>query len=82
MQNGHVRDRRPQRVGSLSARSNAPKIIAARPITNDIQGARRSYERYLALAQEQARGSNVVEAENYYQHAEHFFRVMSANRAS
>jgi hypothetical protein len=38
-------------------------------------------ERYVALAQETARsGDNRVDAENYYQHAEHYFRVNKAAR--
>ena len=48
--------------------------------SNGHQNAQRSYERYLALAQEEARSGNVVGAENYYQHAEHYFRLMSSNR--
>jgi hypothetical protein len=53
---------------------------AARIQSNGHQNAQRSYERYLALAQEEARSGNVVGAENYYQHAEHYFRMMSSNR--
>jgi hypothetical protein len=33
-------------------------------------------DRYLALAQAAASAGNAVEAENYYQHAEHYFRLM------
>jgi hypothetical protein len=33
-------------------------------------------DRYLALAQAEASAGNAVEAENYYQHAEHYFRLM------
>ena len=33
-------------------------------------------DRYLALAQAAALAGDVVEAENYYQHAEHYFRLM------
>jgi hypothetical protein len=33
-------------------------------------------DRYLALAQTAASAGNAVEAENYYQHAEHYFRLM------
>jgi hypothetical protein len=51
-----------------------------RPNTNGAGNAQRSYERYLALAQEEARSGNVVGAENYYQHAEHYYRSMSADR--
>ena len=41
------------------------------------QIAQRSYERYLALAQAQAQSGDIIGAENYYQHAEHYFRSMS-----
>jgi hypothetical protein len=44
------------------------------------QNAQRSYERYLALAQAQVQAGDIVGAENYYQHAEHYFRSMSSDR--
>ncbi|MGB9001917.1 MAG: DUF4167 domain-containing protein [Pseudolabrys sp.] len=44
--------------------------------------ARRNYERYLALAQAEAQSGNTVAAENYYQHAEHYFRSMSSDRGA
>jgi hypothetical protein len=53
---------------------------ADRRNANASASAQRSYERYVALAQEEARAGNVVGAENYYQHAEHFFRMMSRDR--
>jgi hypothetical protein len=33
-------------------------------------------DRYLALAQAAASAGNAVEAENYYQHTDHYFRLM------
>ncbi len=33
-------------------------------------------ERYLALAREATLAGDPIEAENWYQHAEHYFRVM------
>jgi Domain of unknown function (DUF4167) len=72
--------RRPKPAGSFTARSNRWPTDVGRPELNPSQGAQRNYERYLALAQEEARSGNVVGAENYYQHAEHYFRLMSANR--
>jgi uncharacterized protein DUF4167 len=33
-----------------------------------------SYERYLAMARAEAQNGNAVAAENYYQHAEHYFQ--------
>jgi len=38
---------------------------------------RMNYERYLALARAQTLAGDQVEAENSYQHAEHYFRSMS-----
>src|SRR5580700_5894714 len=37
------------------------------------------YQRYLTLAQEAARSDDRVSAENYYQHAEHYFRINNEN---
>jgi hypothetical protein len=42
--------------------------------------AQRNYERYLALAQAEAQSGNSIGAENYYQHAEHYFRSMTSDR--
>jgi hypothetical protein len=72
--------RQPKPAGSFAARPK--RYSAARPQSHASQSAQRSYERYLALAQEEARSGNVVAAENYYQHAEHYFRLMSSNRGA
>jgi Domain of unknown function (DUF4167) len=83
MQNGPktmMSTRQPKPAGSFSARPKRWIPTAARTQSNGHQSAQRSYERYLALAQEEARSGNVVGAENYYQHAEHYFRLMSSNR--
>jgi len=65
---------------SFPARPKRWTPSAARTQSHGGQSAQRSYERYLALAQEEARSGNVVAAENYYQHAEHYFRLMSPSR--
>ena len=39
------------------------------------QNARNNYERYTAMAKDAARLGDDIEAENFYQHAEHHFRV-------
>jgi hypothetical protein len=80
MQNGRMSTRRSGPARSFSARSKESNTRAARSASTGFQSAQMSYEKYLALAQEEARSGNVVGAENYYQHAEHFFRLMSANR--
>ena len=36
----------------------------------------KSHERYMALAREAAARGDTIEAENLYQHAEHYFRQM------
>jgi hypothetical protein len=46
------------------------------------QNAQKNYERYIALAQAEARAGNSIAAENYYQHAEHYFRSMSPDSAT
>jgi Domain of unknown function (DUF4167) len=40
------------------------------------------YERYIALAREAATSDDRVAAENFYQHAEHYFRINNINRES
>ncbi len=52
----------------------------ARPELRGTQDAQRSYERYLVLAQAQAQSGDRIGAENYYQHAEHYFRSMHSDR--
>ena len=42
--------------------------------------AKRSYEKYVTLARAAALSGDVVETENYYQHAEHYFRLMKEER--
>jgi len=37
------------------------------------------FERYIALAREAASSGDRITAENLYQHAEHYFRIMNAN---
>lgn len=39
-------------------------------------------ERYLAMARDASSQGDRVAAENYYQHAEHYFRVINANNQS
>jgi hypothetical protein len=76
MQNGPktVMSTRQSPARSLDTRSRRWTSSAARSESNGSQGEQRSYERYLALAKEEERSGNIVGAENYYQHAEHYFR--------
>lgn len=40
--------------------------------------AQQIYDKYLALARDATSGGDRVKAENYFQHAEHYFRVLRA----
>jgi Domain of unknown function (DUF4167) len=51
--------------------------VAPRSEPKGFQNLKQSYERYLALARLEVQNGNTVAAENYYQHAEHYFRSMS-----
>jgi hypothetical protein len=82
MQNGpkkFTRARQPRSATSFAARSKRWTPSAGRPMPKGSQSAQRNYERYLALARAEALIGNTVGAENYYQHAEHYFRSMSSN---
>ena len=65
----HNRPRPPHRLQTFD--SNGPNV--------KIRGnAYQVYERYQALAREAQTSGDRVAAENLYQHAEHYFRIMSA----
>ena len=71
---------------TVSTRRPGPTVSghAQRWVSNapaETRSAQRNYERYLALARAEAQNGNTVAAENYYQHAEHYFRSMSSDRA-
>lgn len=52
------------------------------PETKVRGSAQQVVEKYLNLAREATIASNRVMAENYYQHAEHYYRIQNANNAS
>ncbi len=67
--------RPPQQQRNQSFDSNGPNI--------KIRGsAYQIFERYVALAREAAIGGDRIAAENFYQHAEHYFRIANASRES
>ena len=67
---GGGRPRQPHRSQTFD--SNGPGI--------KIRGnAYQVFERYVALAREAASSGDRIAAENFYQHAEHYFRIMNAN---
>jgi Domain of unknown function (DUF4167) len=67
-QNGN-RPRMPHRMQTFD--SSGPNV--------KIRGnAYQVFERYIALAREAAAAGDRIAAENLYQHAEHYFRIMNA----
>ena len=83
MQNGPktvMSGRQPKPAASFAARPKRWTSSVVRPEPKGSQNAQRSYERYLALAQAQAQSGDVIGAENYYQHAEHYLRSISSDR--
>src|SRR5215467_7457811 len=66
----HYRPSMPHRIQTFD--SNGPNV--------KIRGnAYQVFERYVALAREAATSGDRIAAENFYQHAEHYFRIMNAN---
>jgi len=52
-----------------------------RPREGNSQNAERNYQRYLALARTEALSGDPIAAENYLQHAEHYFRSMGRDKS-
>jgi hypothetical protein len=68
-----MRNQRPQGRRPAGDRRN----VAARQHQNGSLGnASKNHARYLVLAREATLAGDTIEAENCYQHAEHYFRVM------
>ena len=69
---------RPQRNQNQQRQANLrpPGIRPPGNPRQSVANARINYERYTTMAKDAARRGEVIEAENLYQHAEHYFRVM------
>ena len=69
----------PERGRHLVGAQSGGQSRPSRPEPQRSQNARRNYQQYLTLAQAEARNGNTVAAENYYQYAEHYFRLMTSD---
>jgi hypothetical protein len=69
-----LRSTAPLRVRSLRPESNITRSPPMIP-----QSARSRYEHYLALARAEVLTGDTIQAQNYFQHAEHYFRSMDQN---
>ena len=63
-------------MNQLPQRRSGPVRLQAQHRRQNAGNARQNYERYLARAREAQLSGDVIETENCYQHAEHYFRVM------
>jgi hypothetical protein len=81
MQNGQKNTRFP-RSAAYAGRSKQWTASPSRQASNGSYNAQKNYERYLALAQAEAQAGDRVAAEGYYQHAEHFLRMMSSDKGA
>jgi hypothetical protein len=61
---------------NVRRRSGPQRPLAVRRRQDGAGNARQHYERYLACARKAQVAGDVIETENFYQHAEHYFRVM------
>jgi hypothetical protein len=73
--NMNTRQFRP--AAPFAAHSNRWSSNGAEPRSKGSQNAQKNYERLLSLARVEAQAGKLIGAENYYQHAEHYFRSMS-----
>lgn len=74
MKRSRGRGRRPQNSANRTFDLTGPEIKIC-------GSASHVYEKYLQLARDANSAGDRVMAENYLQHAEHYFRVMSAAQA-
>jgi len=73
----NMHSRQTRSSGSFNARPKRWDSNSSRDRPRGFQNAQRSYERYMAMAQAEILNGDIVAAENYYQHAEHYLRSMS-----
>ncbi len=73
MNGSRTGNQRPARRQPPASRTNA---VNRQRQNGSAVNAHRNYERYIALAREATSNGDFIEAENCYQHAEHYFRVM------
>jgi hypothetical protein len=82
----NMKRQRGRNNGGGGGRNNKPHM-PARAQTFDSSGpevrirgnAYQVLEKYLALARDATAAGDRISAENYYQHAEHYYRVINAN---
>ncbi|HTB03379.1 MAG TPA: DUF4167 domain-containing protein [Bradyrhizobium sp.] len=69
-----------RRRSQPSHKENQPSGFV-RPQAGNVHNFQTSYERYSTLARAEALTGDRIVAENYFQHAEHYFRAMRDNQS-
>lgn len=69
------------KVAVSAAHSKPQKSKGKQVRSNGSTQPKNSFDRYTALARAAATTGDVVDAENYYQHAEHYYRLMNQKAA-
>ncbi len=64
-------------IGPSSVRSKSSEKKLSRDVGARFTDPKGSYERYMALARAAGSMGDATEMENYYQHAEHYARLMN-----
>ena len=82
MQHGRKTNMNRHQKRPFADRSQQRPSSAPRPEPQGFHNASRNYDRYVALAQAELQAGDRVAAENYYQHAEHYFRMSSDRGAT
>jgi hypothetical protein len=82
MYHGRKRNMNRQQKRPFAGRLQRPPSSSPRGEPQGSPNARRSYDRYMALAQAELQAGDRIAAENYYQHAEHYFRMSSDRGAT
>src|SRR5207248_8048625 len=77
---GRYNGNRPFQPQQPSPQRNHQSFDSNGPGLKNRASAYQVFERYVALAREAATSGDRVAAENFYQHAEHYFRVTKESR--
>lgn len=77
MADGTARNNKPRKRNGASRSATPPGNGSRGPRPGGGGNPQQSFDRYVALARSAATSGDRVEAENYYQHAEHYFRLMN-----
>jgi hypothetical protein len=77
----NISELEPAAMNATSRKSQSTRRnqSSGRPQARSAQNAQKNYERYLGLARAEAIAGDRIAAENYFQHAEHYFRTMGEN---